>query len=566
MRRKPNYVQDTIFDFVTCLMKLLLSLMPGLVLVCSSAGISNEEKLMQAAGSGDVQTIERLTTPRWFARTVNVNCGALEHAVRRNQPEAVRALLRCPGIDVGKKSNYPYRHLPERYYLLSPCEHAIAANTISCLAVLLNDPRVTIDRSRCVDLTMDMVKWHQSPEILVRLLENSQCTAHDRQQLFCRCFVRAPVSVLKCLMDKFDDIIRPENQFLQEEIMRVDMSGPRMDLIEHLLADGRITINLYLLERLLKLEELLKSVKYYERPYLKERLTLARKLVLHPRAIVQPDDLVRAVRALTVLLSGYYSILYQKEVSLLTEIIHLLYDHPSTTSHAQALVLAATSQHLRSLLVYFLEQPNRVHNQEALNQACTQAVSATVPTHVKLLLDAKVHPDTLTDTGSTLLTLACARQDASSTRVLLEAGANPNIPDRHGYTPLIMASGGYIKESKSKRSSDDLGALSIVQILLDAQVPINHVSTIEGNLKTPLTIAAEQGLLATVAHLLHHPEMDINRDIGVGRQIKIARVLAQSNGHTPVVQQLITAGALIAQEPLPSAPEESLVMQYDCVH
>ena len=55
------------------------------------------------------------------------------------------------------------------------------------------------------------------------------------------------------------------------------------------------------------------------------------------------------------------------------------------------------------------------------------------------------------------------RDEAESAKVLLEGGADPNIPDKLGRTPLILAA-----YSKSKRTGDVLVDCSKTN--LDAQV------------------------------------------------------------------------------------------------
>ena len=62
-----------------------------------------------------------------------------------------------------------------------------------------------------------------------------------------------------------------------------------------------------------------------------------------------------------------------------------------------------------------------------------------------------------------MITCIHSRDEAVSAKVLLEGGANPNIPDKLGRTPLILAA-----YKKSNRTVDALVDCS--RTSLDAQV------------------------------------------------------------------------------------------------
>lgn len=124
-------------------------------------------------------------------------------------------------------------------------------------------------------------------------------------------------------------------------------------------------------------------------------------------------------------------------------------------------------------------------------------------------------------------------------RVLLEAGADPNVACGYGLTPLIHAA--------------NMGALGAVEALLQANANVNAVANdvcvmqsyhisggIIGGCKTALICAAEKGHLDVVARLLKVEGIKINAVDGRG---DTALNLAVHNGKLEVAKQLIKSGA-----------------------
>ena len=119
------------------------------------------------------------------------------------------------------------------------------------------------------------------------------------------------------------------------------------------------------------------------------------------------------------------------------------------------------------------------------------AAGRTDTTSLRLILATKVMPDTLDDPnedGRTPLLLAADRGTPESVALLLDEGADPNIADQYGYTPLIEA---------SMRGED---SAIVVKALLAAKAAPN---TQGGSMKnTALHIAAELHNLEQVRLLL----------------------------------------------------------------
>lgn len=103
----------------------------------------------------------------------------------------------------------------------------------------------------------------------------------------------------------------------------------------------------------------------------------------------------------------------------------------------------------------------------------------------RLMLEARANPDWLDSQGRTPLYWACNNGNADLVRLLIKAGASATIKDDQGITPLHMAC----------RSGD----LFIIQMLIDAKADVNS-SSYDGY--TPLHDACINGKLEAAKRLL----------------------------------------------------------------
>jgi ankyrin repeat protein len=111
-------------------------------------------------------------------------------------------------------------------------------------------------------------------------------------------------------------------------------------------------------------------------------------------------------------------------------------------------------------------------------------------TSVRLLLASGANPNVRNDAGATALMWAA--DDAEKTRLLLENGADPNARSDDGRTPLIIA-------------ADQYGASPVVKLLLDHGAKPSAKATENGvGGVSPLAAAARAGDEATMRLLIEH--------------------------------------------------------------
>ncbi|XP_027511592.1 ankyrin repeat and protein kinase domain-containing protein 1 isoform X1 [Corapipo altera] len=141
---------------------------------------------------------------------------------------------------------------------------------------------------------------------------------------------------------------------------------------------------------------------------------------------------------------------------------------------------------------------------------------------VKFLLGCKANVNSQVGCGYTPLIMAVQKRLPEICSVLIEHGADPNVPDEDGWTPLHFAA----------QSGDD----RIVRLLLDHQA---RVDAQEQDGWTPLHLAAQNNF-ENVARVLLSRQADSNTQEGDG---KTALHVAACFGHVGLVKLLASQGA-----------------------
>lgn len=104
---------------------------------------------------------------------------------------------------------------------------------------------------------------------------------------------------------------------------------------------------------------------------------------------------------------------------------------------------------------------------------------------LSVMLNAGVPVDIRTNTGDSLLMLACSNGHKDTARLLLEQGADPNLPNDQLQTPLT--------------SAVYQGDMDIVDLLLASGAVVDHRPT---GAKTPLMVAAMFNRVDMIERLL----------------------------------------------------------------
>ncbi len=154
-----------------------------------------------------------------------------------------------------------------------------------------------------------------------------------------------------------------------------------------------------------------------------------------------------------------------------------------------------------------------------LVQAAREGDIATV----RALIAKRADVNETSRDGSTALLWAAYHSDLAMAQALIAAGATTNTPNKYGVTPLLQAS--------------RTGATPVVQALLRAGAD-PKVTHPEG--ETPLMAASYAGSLGSVKLLLE-ANADVNATDTYQKQT--ALMWAATEGHTEIVEALITAGA-----------------------
>lgn len=110
---------------------------------------------------------------------------------------------------------------------------------------------------------------------------------------------------------------------------------------------------------------------------------------------------------------------------------------------------------------------------------------------LKVLLNLPgVEIDGVNSYGNTALLLACAANARDCAKILVDAGSNPTVANKHGQTALHMAVAGVAAAIRKKEEGDDV--LSVVRLILseaananavdgNGQTPLHHVATMREN-------------------------------------------------------------------------------------
>ena len=172
---------------------------------------------------------------------------------------------------------------------------------------------------------------------------------------------------------------------------------------------------------------------------------------------------------------------------------------------------------------------SRTNNRaETLGDVAFQAAQGGELGDVLALLEQGVSPDAPDRNGFTALTRAAQFDHLELVRVLLAAGADPNIANKWGLTPLMIAKCAVVAEA-----------------LLAAGAAVNAVTLADGGGarqgKTALMKAVGDGHLPVVRVLLAHGA-DLEMRDAEGRN---ALIFSAINTHEGISQELLAAGATV---------------------
>ena len=167
-------------------------------------------------------------------------------------------------------------------------------------------------------------------------------------------------------------------------------------------------------------------------------------------------------------------------------------------------------------------------NLHAVQMALLRLVSSNSSSFTNLV-DATKHGRW----GRTPLLLACYKDGTDTTlamvRALLDAGADPNITDSRGKTPLHGACW--------------IGRVQIVKALLDANANVNATSNSKNGNTTPLLVACTRGHSKIMRMLLEKGADRKSKYMSFGRAMHCACL----NGHIAAVRTLLDHGAGLCQ-------------------
>ena len=151
------------------------------------------------------------------------------------------------------------------------------------------------------------------------------------------------------------------------------------------------------------------------------------------------------------------------------------------------------------------------------------------------LLDAKVNPDIRElnfEAGNPTALLLAAREGfPDCVAALIQGGADPNLTDGFGITPLHEAAG--------SPCSNDHTQAAVMSILLQHPSAHRMLHKLDGAGQSPLVYAAAQGFTACIKLLLEADSPPLRQQMA-----SKALVSAAEAGCTAAVEALISAGAV----------------------
>lgn len=163
----------------------------------------------------------------------------------------------------------------------------------------------------------------------------------------------------------------------------------------------------------------------------------------------------------------------------------------------------------------------------ATPEAATPAVAAAARARnwasVRALVAQKVDVNAPEPDGATALHWAASADDADIARLLVGAGAHPDVANDYGITPLSLAAA--------------RGSAGLIEVLLKAGANANLAPP---NGEFPLMAASRAGHAAAVKTLLDHGARVANKDPSVGQD---ALMWAVAAGSFDVVRLLLERGA-----------------------
>lgn len=145
--------------------------------------------------------------------------------------------------------------------------------------------------------------------------------------------------------------------------------------------------------------------------------------------------------------------------------------------------------------------------ENVLMNAIRRGVEGKKMAHL-LVTEAKVNFDGVNLMGQTALHIAASCDNVDMARKLVEAKANPDVPDNMGKTPLITS---------MERGCQDIARFFICKTTADINKPNEHK-------QTPLSIAAHNNYLFLARHLLAQDRLKPN--------------IADANGKTPLLRAI----------------------------
>eukprot|EP00276_Gloeochaete_wittrockiana_P008246 CAMPEP_0184655204 /NCGR_PEP_ID=MMETSP0308-20130426/12817_1 /TAXON_ID=38269 /ORGANISM="Gloeochaete witrockiana, Strain SAG 46.84" /LENGTH=1011 /DNA_ID=CAMNT_0027091533 /DNA_START=381 /DNA_END=3416 /DNA_ORIENTATION=+ len=190
-------------------------------------------------------------------------------------------------------------------------------------------------------------------------------------------------------------------------------------------------------------------------------------------------------------------------------------------------------------------QPTRRLNGEALISAAKMGKLAVLK---ELIIDKGYDVNAVTESGQTALKAASYVGKSEAVKFLLENGANPNIADDEGYTPLINVL------ARLSYARDDTPRLAIVGMLLEHGARTDVVTS-DGS--TVWTVAVATGRDDVIKVMVQH-DADPNQTVGSRGLTPL--MFAAHKGRPSVIRALLDSGA----SPLSVDGDGDTCLHYAC--